>query len=320
MTAGPPATSTTIPTPDLEVGRLCLGGNVFGWTADEHESFAVLDAFRAIGGRFVDTADVYSEWAVGNHGGESETILGRWLASRGRRDLVVATKVGKLPGMRTLDAATITRAADDSLRRLGVDVIDLYYAHDDDRSTPLAETLAAFDALVRAGKVRAIAASNITAPRLAAALAASDEHGLTRYVAVQPPFHLLARDDYEGPLQGLVVADDLACFPYSALADGFLTGKYRPDVPPVAGQRLADVQEFFTDRGWGVVAALDAVAIDLAVPMASVALAWSMAQPGVTAPIASARTVAQVEAMAPALSLTLTPAQLHHLDDASRAG
>jgi aryl-alcohol dehydrogenase-like predicted oxidoreductase len=215
---------------DLDVTRLCLGGNVFGWSADRDTSFAVLDAYVAAGGNFVDTADSYMWRAPGNSGGESETIIGEWLAARGNRDdMVIATKVGSWPERQGLSRANITAAVEDSLRRLQTDRIDLYYAHRDDPATAQEETLDAFDSLVRAGKVRAIGASNFTAERLRSALEISDRDGLTRYVALQPHYNLLERADFETSLAPLLVEQDLACLPYFGLAKGFLTGKYRPN-------------------------------------------------------------------------------------------
>src|SRR5947209_5498887 len=217
-----------IPQTDLDVFALCLGGNVFGWTADEPQSFAVLDAYAAAGGNFIDTADVYSAWVPGHAGGESETIIGRWMAARGTRNrMIIATKVGMKPGLKGLSPASIRTAANGSLQRLGVDRIDLYYAHADDPDTPLVDSLRAFDALVQDGKVRYIAASNYTAPRLAEALAISRREGLARYIGLQPHYNLVNRDDYEGQLRDVCVREGLACFPYYALAKGFLSGKYR---------------------------------------------------------------------------------------------
>ncbi len=244
----------------LDVFPLCLGGNVFGWTCDEKESFAVLDAYADAGGNFVDTADVYSAWAPGNAGGESETILGRWMAARGNRArIVVATKVGKLAGLAGLSARTIRAAAEGSLRRLGTDVIDLYYAHADDPATPLEETLGAFDALLREGKIRAAGASNYTAPRLAEALETSRRLGLARYEALQPHYNLVHRDEYEGELASLCVREGLACFPYYALASGFLAGKYRPGMK-VESARAGGASKYLDARGLRVLAALDSVA------------------------------------------------------------
>src|SRR5439155_4620388 len=218
-----------IPQTDLDVFPLCLGGNVFGWTADEPQSFGVLDRYLAAGGNFIDTADVYSAWVPGHTGGESETIIGRWMTARGIRSrIVIATKVGMLPGLKGLSPQTIRTAAEASLRRLGVTNIDLYYAHADDLTTPVEESLRAFDALVKEGKVRYIGASNFTASRLAEALRISDSNGLARYVALQPHYNLIHRHDYEGALAAVCRRETVGCLPYYGLAKGFLTGKYRP--------------------------------------------------------------------------------------------
>ena len=297
----------------IAVSPLCLGGNVFGWTADEDASFAVLDAYVATGGNFVDTADGYGDWVEGNPRGASERIIGRWMAARGNRDdLVIATKVGRAQGMRGLSAATIRAGADASLERLATDRIDLYYAHADDPDTPLDETLAAFDALVREGKVRHVAASNYTAPRLAEALRVSDRGGLARYVALQPEYNLVSRSEYEGELQELCVAERIACMPYYALASGFLTGKYRPGGPEVDSPR-ADSAVRHVDSGAPVLAALDEVAAAHSTTIAAVALAWLRAQPGVTAPIASARSPEQLAELLPMAGLELSPAELDRL-------
>ncbi|RZS90952.1 aryl-alcohol dehydrogenase-like predicted oxidoreductase [Motilibacter rhizosphaerae] len=294
-----------IPGTDLEVGALVLGGNVFGWSADEQQSHAVLDAFVAAGGRFVDTADAYSRWAPGHVGGESETVIGTWLAKRGRRDdVVIATKVAKLDTRRGLSAANVRAAAEDSLRRLQTDHIDVYYAHEDDQSVPLEETLGAFDELVRAGKVRVVAASNYSAPRLAEALRTSEEHGLARYAAVQDHYNLVERDGYEGAYADLVAREGLASFPYFGLAAGFLTGKYRDG--QASGARAGNVARYLEDpRTPGLYAALDAVADAHGTTVPAVALAWLRAQPTVTAPIASARTPEQLADILPALTLEL---------------
>ena len=229
----------TIANTDLSVFPLCLGSNIFGWTADERESFAVLDAYAAAGGNFVDTADSYSAWIEGNKGGETETIIGRWMSSRGNRDaIVVATKVGKTPGLEGLAPATIRRAAEESLARLETDRIDLYYAHMDDEDTPLEDSLAAFGELIAEGKVRHIAASNYTAPRLAAALEAARGSDLPAYVALQPAYNLLDRDGVRGRRsQQLCEREGLGCIPYFGVAKGFLTGKYRVGGPEVSSQR-----------------------------------------------------------------------------------
>jgi aryl-alcohol dehydrogenase-like predicted oxidoreductase len=304
----------------LDVFPLCLGGNVFGWTADEANSFAVLDDYVAAGGNFIDTADVYSAWVPGHSGGESETVLGRWLAARGGRDrLIIATKCGQMPGLGGLAAATIRAAAEASLRRLQTDHIDLYYAHRDDPTTPLAETLGAFDALVREGKVRYLAASNYTAPRLAEALATSRENGLARYVALQPHHNLMHRRDYEGALAELCAREQVACVPYYGLAGGFLTGKYRPGVQ-VNSPRSARVSSAYLDeRGLRVLAAVEEVAAAHGTPIAAVALAWLRAQPSVIAPIASARDRAQLRELLPMSELRLSPQELGRLTAAGSA-
>ena len=301
---------------DLTVSPLCLGANVFGWTADERASFAVLDAYRAAGGNFIDTADGYGDWVEGNPRGASERIIGRWMAARGNRDeLVVATKVGRAQGMRGLAAATIRAGAEASLERLATDRIDLYYAHADDPDTLLDETMTAFDALVREGKVRHVAASNYTAPRLAEALRVSDRGGLARYVALQPEYNLVSRAEYGDDLQQLCVAEGIACMPYSGLASGFLTGKYRPGGPDVESPR-ADSAARHLDDGAGVLAALDEVAVAHSTTVAAVALAWLLAQPGVTAPIASARSPEQLAELLPMATLELSPAELDRLSSA----
>ncbi|MFI6796410.1 aldo/keto reductase [Streptosporangium canum] len=302
---------------ELNLFPLCLGGNVFGWTADRDASFAVLDAYVEAGGNFVDTADVYSEWVPGHPGGESETIIGEWMAARGNRDqIVVATKVGSLASRPGLSAANIRAAAEDSLRRLRTDHIDLYWAHIDDAETPLEETLDAFDSLIREGKVRNIGASNYGPERLAEALAISDRNGLARYGVLQQPYNLVERD-YEGPLRDVVAAEGLTSTPYFGLARGFLTGKYRPGVEvdsPRAGQASAYLK---TERGPRVLEALDKVAAAHDVAPAAVALAWLAAQPTVAAPIASARDVEQLRPLLAVAGLTLGEDELAMLDVAS---
>lgn len=309
---------TLIPNTQLDVFPLCLGANVFGWTSDQEQSFAVLDAYRAGGGNFVDTADVYSAWIPGNRGGESERILGAWLAARGARSsVIVATKVGKHPGFNGLSAQTIRAAAEASLERLQTDYIDLYYAHADDESTPLEETLAAFDALVREGKVRAIAASNYTAPRLARALEVSKQHKLARFVALQPLYNLVERPAYEGELSALAERAELACFPYFALAKGFLTGKYRPG-RKVDSARAAAAEGYLAERGLKVLRALDEVAAAHLSSVTAVALAWLRVQPTVLAPIASARTAEQVDELLAGARLVLSADELKKLGQASQ--
>ncbi|WP_086561663.1 aldo/keto reductase [Streptomyces africanus] len=303
---------------DLEVFPLALGGNVFGWTADEAQSFAVLDAYTAAGGNFIDSADVYSAWVDGNQGGESETVLGKWLTSRGNRaDVVVATKVSQHPEFQGLSAANIKAAADASLRRLGTDYIDLYYTHFDKPEVPVEEIIGALDELVTAGKVRHIAASNISAERLRASLEFSDREGLARYVALQPHYNLVSRDTYEGELQDLAARTGLAAVPYYALASGFLTGKYRPGTTVDSARAGGAAQHLQTERGRRVLDALDEISAAHDVPAATVALAWLAAQPTVVAPIASARTVEQLPALLGVGELTLTDAEVGRLTEAS---
>lgn len=303
---------------DLEVFPLSLGGNVFGWTADRTASFAVLDAYTAAGGNFIDTADAYSAWVEGNRGGESETLIGEWLTERGNRsDVVIATKVGAHPEYKGLSATTVKAAADASLRRLGTDYIDLYYTHYDDPSVPLEEIIGALDELVRAGKVRAIAASNITPERLQESLDLSDREGLARYVALQPHYNLVSRGTYEGPLQEVASRSGLAAVPYYALASGFLTGKYRGGAQ-VESARSGRVEEYVgSERGDRVLAALDEIAGARGAQVATVALAWLAAQPTVAAPIASARTVEQLPALLAVGDLELTEAEVAALTAAS---
>jgi aryl-alcohol dehydrogenase-like predicted oxidoreductase len=303
---------------DLEVFPLCLGGNVFGWTADQGTSFAVLDAYVDAGGNFIDTADSYSAWVDGHSGGESETVIGRWLArSDRRREVVIATKVGRTPGRTGLSAANIRACAEDSLRRLGVDHIDLYYAHADDPGTPLDESLGAFDELVTAGHVRHIAASNYSAPRLAEALAAGRALGVAGYAGLQVHHNLVHRREYEPDLAALCQREGLSCLPYAALADGFLTGKYRPgrEIPP--GERAEDAAAYLTDHGIGVLDALDTVAGRNDTSVAAVSLAWLLRQPAVAAPVASARNPEQLRALLGAVELTLSRDDLALLDGAT---
>ena len=298
---------------DLGTPRLALGGNVFGWTASGEEAFAILDRFVAAGGTMIDTADVYSSWVPGHQGGESETLLGEWLKRRGRRDdVLIATKVGYDAG---LSAETIAAAAEDSLRRLGTH-IDLYYAHKDDAGTPLAETLAAFDRLVKAGKVRWIGASNYSAARLAEALDLSEREGLARYEVLQPEYNLLVRDRFEGELQQLCMDRVVGVLPYFGLAAGFLTGKYRSEQDKAKSVRGSRMDAYMNDRGFRVLAALDEVAAEAGATSAQVALAWLAAQPGVTAPIASATSRAQLDELLGVLTLELSGEQLERLTDA----
>lgn len=298
---------------------LILGGNVFGWTADRATSRSLLDAFVSGGGRMIDTADAYSSWVPGHHGGESESIIGEWLHGRGRRDdVVIATKVGaEMYGTRGLAPDRIAKAVDGSLARLRTDYIDLYFAHFDDPQTPLDATLGAFDALVKSGKVRAVGASNYTAERLREALDISAARGLVSYSVLQPHYNLVERSKFEGPLQDLCIERGVNAVPYFGLASGFLTGKYRGMTSPEATARGGAVKGYMNAFGYGVLAALDSVAAESGATPAQVALAWLAAQPSVAAPIASATRVAQLEELLGAMRLTLTAEQLHALDRAS---
>lgn len=303
----------------LSLSPLCLGGNVFGWSAGEEASFAVLDAYVAAGGNVIDSANIYSWWGPGNSGGESETIVGRWLASREvPDDLVVATKVGMKGGPEQPKGLTrdiVLRGAESSLARLGVDHLPLYYAHEDDPDTPLAETLGAFDELVRQGVVGTIAASNFPVKRLAEALEISTRDGLVRFEGYQPPLNVLDRDGYEGAVRDLCAREHLGVAAYFTLARGFLTGKYRRGEPLPSSPRAAGVAStYFTDRGDAALGAVEEVAAAHGATPAQVALAWVMAQPGVTAAIASATTVDQARELAGAMDLRLDPSEVARLD------
>ncbi|MER6423205.1 aldo/keto reductase [Streptomyces sp. NPDC001137] len=302
----------------LEVFPLSLGGNVFGWTADEATSFDVLDAYTAAGGNFVDTADSYSSWVDGNQGGESETIIGKWVRARGNRDdVVIATKVSQHPEFQGLSAANIKAAAEASLRRLDTDYIDLYYTHFDKPEVPVEEIIGALDELVKAGKVRHIAASNISPDRLRASLEFSDREGLAKYVALQPHYNLVSRDTYEGELQEVAARYGLAAVPYFSLASGFLTGKYRPGATVDSPRAGGAAKHLESERGQRVLTALDEIAQAHDAPVATVALAWLAAQPTVAAPIASARTVEQLPALLAVGELTLTDTEVARLTEAS---
>ncbi|MFE9252087.1 aldo/keto reductase [Streptomyces sp. NPDC007088] len=312
-------TSTrTLGSSGIDVFPLSLGGNVFGWSADREQSFAVLDAYAAAGGNFVDTADAYSHWVPGNKGGESETIIGEWTRARSNRsDVVIATKVGSHPDFKGLSPATVKAGADASLRRLGTDYIDLYYTHFDDTSVEVGEIITALDELVRAGKVRAIAASNISPERLQESLDFSDREGLAKYVALQPHYNLVSRDTYEGALQDVASRAGLATVPYFALASGFLTGKYRPGTSVESVRAEGAAKHLETERGQKVLTALDEVAQAHGAEVATVALAWLAAQPTVAAPIASARTPEQLKALVAVAGLELTEDELSRLTTAS---
>jgi len=306
----------------LSVAPLALGGNVFGWTADEQRSFEVLDAFVAAGFNLIDTADVYSIWIKGHVGGESESVIGRWLERRGRRDdVVIATKVGMQmgPGDKGLSRAYILKAVDKSLQRLQTDYIDLYQAHADDKETPLEETLGAFADLIGAGKVRAIGASNYEADRLAAALQVSAAQGLPRFETMQPWYNLYDRVSFEGPLAELCRRERLGVIPYFGLASGFLTGKYRTEKDLAGSARAYRVKEMLNERGLRILAALDAVAADYDATPAQVSLAWLRAH-GIAAPIASATSVKQLEELAGFARIELGAEAVTKLDAASEGG
>jgi aryl-alcohol dehydrogenase-like predicted oxidoreductase len=295
----------------LDVFRLCLGGNVFGWTIDERRSFEVLDAYARAGGNFIDTADSYGRRGPAG-AGESERIIGRWMAARGNREqLVIATKVGSSPTLPGLSEATIRKGAEASLERLGTDRIDLYYAHKDDPGTPLEETLGAFGALIDDGMIRHAAASNYSAERLGEALRIGERDGTASYVALQAHYNLMERDEYEGELAPLCERHGLACLPYFALARGFLSGKYRPDGPQVDSPRAAGVHDsYFNDRGFAVLTAVDQIAAAHDTAVAAVALAWLAAQPTVAAPVASATSTEQLAELLASVELELSHAEL----------
>jgi len=303
-----------------EVPVICLGGNVYGWTLPEAEAFRQLDAALDAGMNFVDTADVYSRWVPGNTGGESERIIGKWFAKTGKRkDVILATKVGMemSPDKKGLKAAYIRQAVEDSLERLQTDYIDVYQAHRDDAETPLEETLSAFNELVKQGKVRYIGASNYSGARLAEALEISRTHGFASYISLQPHYNLMERQEYESDLLPVVEKYQLGVIPYFALAAGFLTGKYRSPQDAAKTARGSMVQKYLNDWGFAVVAALDEVANAHSSTPARVALAWLLAQPGITAPIASATNERQLADLAEAAKLKLDVESIEKLDEAS---
>jgi aryl-alcohol dehydrogenase-like predicted oxidoreductase len=305
----------------LRVAPLCLGGNVFGWTATEAASFKVLDALVAAGLNFIDTADTYSTWVPGHHGGESETVIGNWLKQSARRkDVVIATKVGMemAPNRKGLSAAHIARSAEESLRRLQTDYIDLYFSHRDDPSVPFEETFGAYQKLIEQGKVRAIGASNYSAARFAEALKVSREHGLPRYEVLEPLYNLYARTDYESALEPLCLKQQVGVVSYFALASGFLSGKYRkPEDAAKSARGKGVVDKYLNERGLRILAALDDVARRYSASPASVALAWQIARPSITAPIASATTVDQLNELVAATQLKLDEAAVEQLNTTS---
>ncbi len=295
----------TLPETDLVVHELCLGGNVFGWGADESLSRAVLDAYKSHGGNFIDTADVYSEWKEGNIGGESETIIGNWLQGQDRSSFVIATKVAKLSTRPGLRPENIIAACNDSLRRLQTDYIDLYYSHHDDQEVPIAETLGAYQQLINEGKLRYIAASQHTAPRLQEAIDISDREGLPKYVALQDHYNLMERNPFESEQAAVVSSNGISALPFFSLARGFLTGKYRKGVT-VDSIRAGGVTDYQTDRGWAVVDALTDIARSHNSTPSAIALAWLRANPAVSTPIASARTVEQLNEIIEVVHLSTT--------------
>ena len=316
-------TLRTLGTTGLQIPALVFGGNVFGWTVDEKQSFSLLDALLERGLTAIDTADVYSAWAPGNKGGESETIIGKWLAAHpGARDSVTLfTKVGSdlgEPGKKGLSARWITDAVEDSLRRLQTDHIDLYFSPWPDSETPYEETLGAYEKLLKAGKIRAVGASNLNAGQLQASLTVADEKGLPRYQVLQPEYNLYDRESFEGALQELTVRENIGVVTYYSLASGFLSGKYRSEKDLSQSQRGQGVGKYLNDRGFRILDALDEVAAAHDVKPAEVALAWLIAQPGVTAPIASATKIPQVDSFVTALSLTLSASEIAALNHAGK--
>ena len=303
----------------LSIAPLVFGGNVFGWTADEATSFRLIDAFVDGGFDAIDTADVYSAWVPGHEGGESEATIGRWLAAGGKRERIkILTKVAKWPKRPGLSAANIVGALEDSLRRLQTDYVDLYQSHEDDEATPIDETLEAFDRLVKAGKVRAIGASNFTPERLEASLKTSGDKGLVRYESIQPKFNLYDRDEVEGPLAELAAREGIGIIPFYGLAAGFLTGKYRSEADLEGKARGRTVKGYLNEKGFRVLAALDAAAEATGASPAQIALAWIVAHLAITAPIASATSVQQLDELLAGARLTLPPEVITALDAAGR--
>jgi aryl-alcohol dehydrogenase-like predicted oxidoreductase len=305
----------------LHVYPITFGANVFGWTADEAMSFKLLDAFVASGFNFIDTADVYSRWHPGNKGGESEEIIGNWLKARGGRDkVIIATKLGieMAPGKKGLSKAYMVQAVEDSLRRLKTDYIDLYQSHRDDPETPIEETLSAYADLIKAGKVREIGASNFTAERLAESLKISTEKGLPRYQSLQPQYSLVERGEFEGPLEDVCLKEKIGVIGFYSLASGFLTGKYRSKADTEGRARGSRVEKYLNDYGFGVIAALDDVAKRYNAKPVQIAMAWLMARPSVTAPIASATNLDQLAELLKSAEIKLDAAAIQQIDAASK--
>jgi aryl-alcohol dehydrogenase-like predicted oxidoreductase len=304
----------------LSVSELCFGGNVFGWTADEATSFELLDAYLAAGGNFIDTADVYSNWAPGNKGGESETVIGKWLKARGNREqVIIATKVGMqmAPDRKGLSRSYIVQSVEDSLRRLQTDYIDLYQSHVDDEDTALTETLDTYQELIKQGKVRAIGASNYSAGRLTEALAVARDNGLPRYESLQPLYNLYDREGFEQELEEICTEEELGVMNYYSLAAGFLTGKYRSEEDLAGRARGGSAKKYLNERGLRILAAMDQVVAKHGTTHAQVALAWLLARPSVTSPIVSATSVAQLNQIVTAPAVKLDLADVTLLDQAS---
>ena len=305
----------SIPETDLVVHRLCLGGNVFGWSADEAQSFAVLDAYVEAGGNFIDTADVYSEWKPGNKGGESETIIGNWMKSRGNRsEIVIATKVAKLSTRPGLSPENISAALEDSLRRLQTDYIDLYYSHEDDAKTPMEQTLLRYTELISIGKIRYIGASQHTGARLAEALEISKRDGYASYVALQDQYNLVERNPFESEQEAVVRSYGISAIPFFGLAKGFLSGKYRPGIA-VDSVRADGVVSYQNEKGWALVELLDQLSRKYGCSISAISLAWLRSNPAVSTPIASARTVEQLREIVQIVELE--DADIDALDRAS---
>ena len=296
----------TIPESDLVVHELCLGSNIFGGNATEAESHLVMDAYRSHGGNFIDTADMYNQWVEGHVGGESESVIGSWMASRGNRsEMVIATKVAKMDRRRGLSAANIIAACEESLNRLQTDYIDLYYSHEDDSTVSLEETLGAYAQLIAQGKVRYIAASNFTAARLRESIAYSEVNNVPAYIAVQDLYNLVDRKTYETDLAPTVADLGVSNIPFYGIARGFLSGKYRPGVTEVDSKRAAGAREYATDKNYAILSAMDEIsAAHNKAPLSAIALAWLRSQPTVSVPIASARTVPQLEEIVQVIELT----------------
>lgn len=305
---------------ELAVSPLCFGGNVFGWTLDEVSSFKILDAFTDQGLNFIDTANSYSRWAPGNKGGESETIIGKWLKNSGKRDkIVLATKVGSnlSPEQKGLSRRYIMQAVEESLNRLQTDFIDLYQSHYDDPDTPVDETLEAFAALIKAGKVRVIGASNFSGKRLIESLNSSERLGIPRYESLQPEYNLYSREKYEREYEPIIKENNLGVLPYYSLASGFLTGKYRSEQDFNKSARGTGISKYMTDRGFRILRALDEIANQHRVTPATISLAWLMARPGITSPIASATTINQLNELVNATEISLDASSIELLDQAS---